>query len=93
MMSKKLDALRDAPIEELESQIVSLKVELSKEKAQTASGTRAEKPAKIRDARRQIARVLTIINERKIARENKAKAAKAGKGTAEKANNQVGQKR
>ncbi|VVC00448.1 50S ribosomal protein L29 [uncultured archaeon] len=65
-MAKKLDVLRDTPLQELEAKIVELRAELSKERAQAASGTKAEKPAKIRDTRRHIARILTIINERKI---------------------------
>ena len=65
MVAKKLNALRDNSIEELEDQMVKLKNELAKEKATIASGTRAEKPSKIRNARRQIARLLTIIKEKK----------------------------
>lgn len=64
-MTKKNDTLRENSIEELNAKLVELKAGLSKEKAQVASGTRAEKPAKIRDARRQIARILTIIGEKK----------------------------
>ncbi|HLC92538.1 MAG TPA: 50S ribosomal protein L29 [archaeon] len=64
-MGKKLAALRDNSTEELESKLLDLKGELSKEKALVASGTRAEKPSKIRNARRQIARILTIIGQKK----------------------------
>ncbi len=63
-MSKKLAVLRDSSVIELESRLVELKTGLSKEKALVASGTRAEKPSKIRNARRQIARILTIINQK-----------------------------
>jgi len=66
MSSKKLAVLRDNSVEELEAKILELKTELSKEKAIVASGTRAEKPAKIRGIRRQIARILTILNEKNI---------------------------
>ena len=66
MGSKKLAVLRDNSTEELEAKILELKTELSKEKAIIASGTRAEKPAKIRNIRRQIARILTILNEKNI---------------------------
>ncbi len=64
MGRKKLTALRDNSIEELEGRILELKQELSKEKALISSGTRAEKPSKIRNARRGIARILTIIGEK-----------------------------
>lgn len=64
MSTKKLTTLRDNSIEDLEAKLVELKTELSKEKALIASGTRAEKPSKIRNTRRDIARVLTIINEK-----------------------------
>ena len=66
MSSKKLAVLRDNSVEELEAKMLELKTELSKEKAIVASGTRAEKPAKIRELRRQIARILTILNEKNI---------------------------
>ncbi len=74
-MAKKLDALRDNSIQELEAKLVELKTTLLKEKAKGASGTRAEKPAKIRNARRGIARTLTIINEKR----RKAASKQAGK--------------
>ncbi|MEK6958198.1 MAG: 50S ribosomal protein L29 [archaeon] len=67
-MVKKLAVLRDNSVEELEAKIVDLKNLLSKEKAMVSSGTRAEKPSKIRNTRRQIARILTIINEKKTAK-------------------------
>ena len=68
MAAKKLAVMRDNSIEELEAQLAELKAGLSREKAIIASGTRAEKPSKIRNARRQIARVLTIIREKKTKR-------------------------
>ncbi len=76
-MAKKLEALRDSSAQELEAKLVELKTTLSKEKAQVSSGTRAEKPAKIRNARRQIARILTIMGEKK-AKASAAALAKAG---------------
>ena len=65
-VAKKLSALRDSAIEELDSKLLALKSELSKEKALVASGKRADKPSKIRNARRQIARILTIMKQKKI---------------------------
>jgi len=63
MVTKKLAKLRDNSREDLDAKLVELKNDLSKEKAMVASGTRAEKPSKIRNTRRQIARILTIIRE------------------------------
>ncbi|MBI4210129.1 MAG: 50S ribosomal protein L29 [Candidatus Diapherotrites archaeon] len=71
MGSKKLAVLRDNSTPELEAKIVDLKSELVKERALISSGTRAEKPAKIRNARRQVARILTIINEKKAKKHGK----------------------
>lgn len=64
--------LRGMAIEELEEKLVDLRNDLSKEKAVIASGTRAEKPAKIRNLRRTIGRIMTIINEKKK-KENEVK--------------------
>lgn len=64
MGKKKLVALRDNSVEDLEAKMTDLKKELSKEKATISSGTRAEKPSKIRNTRRQIARILTLIGEK-----------------------------
>ena len=57
--AKELMALSKA---DLEGQVVELKQELAKERATTASGTRSENPGKIRKLRRDIARILTIMN-------------------------------
>ncbi|MCR4335891.1 MAG: 50S ribosomal protein L29 [archaeon] len=65
MGKKRLATLRDNSVEELEGKLVDLKSVLSKEKAMVASGTRAEKPSKIKNTRRQIARILTIVTEKK----------------------------
>ncbi|MEM4662579.1 MAG: 50S ribosomal protein L29 [Candidatus Diapherotrites archaeon] len=67
----KASELRALSNEDLANKLASLKRELSKEKAIVASGTRSEKPSKIRNLRRDIARILTIINERKINEEKK----------------------
>lgn len=44
--------------------VAELKTELAKEKALVASGTRPEKPGKIKSIRKTIARILTIIKEK-----------------------------
>jgi large subunit ribosomal protein L29 len=51
---------------ELTTQAIELKQELAKERATVASGTRSEKPGKIRKLRREIARILTAIQAKKI---------------------------
>ncbi len=50
---------------ELEEKIVELKQELSKERAAIASGTKSEKPSKIKNLRRDIARLFTILQTKK----------------------------
>ena len=47
---------------ELNEKAIELKQELAKERAVIASGTRSEKPGKIRKTRREIARILTALN-------------------------------
>ena len=47
--------------DELTSQVVDLKQELSKERATIASGTRSENPGKIKKIRKDIARILTVL--------------------------------
>lgn len=65
-MSKKNAVLRDKSVPELESQLVDLKSNLAKERSHAVSGTKSDKPAKIRAMRRGIARVLTIMREQKV---------------------------
>ena len=65
-MAKKLMAeLKGMSQENLQSRLVELKGELAKERSLVASGTRPDNPGKIRKVRRNVARVLTLINERK----------------------------
>jgi large subunit ribosomal protein L29 len=60
-----------------ERQVAELRSELAKEKAVAASGTRPENPGKIRAMRRNIARFLTVINEKARAGEKAGQAEKA----------------
>ena len=64
-MSKGMKKFREKESTELETQVANFRAELGKEKSSISSGTRAEKPAKIRNLRRDIARMKTIINERR----------------------------
>jgi large subunit ribosomal protein L29 len=73
MAATKAKELREMAIEELEEKLLSMKNELSKEKTQISSGTRAENPGKIKKTRREIARILTVINEKKTKKGGKQK--------------------
>lgn len=64
-MKGKVSELRSSDKEKLLERVTEFKAELSKERAAIASGTRAEKPAKIKNLRREIARMLTVLNEKK----------------------------
>lgn len=50
---------------ELNAKAIELKQELAKERAIAASGTKSEKPGKIRALRREIARIFTALNQKK----------------------------
>ncbi|PIU21098.1 MAG: 50S ribosomal protein L29 [Candidatus Diapherotrites archaeon CG08_land_8_20_14_0_20_34_12] len=63
----KASELRTMNALELEAKLRILKIELAKERAVIASGTRPEKPTKIRNTRKDIARILTILNQKKLA--------------------------
>ena len=70
-MAKKIGEMRDLATGELEARLIDLRSDLARERALAASGTRQEKPAKTRNMRRAIARILTVMGEKK------GKAAKA----------------
>lgn len=61
--------LRELSVVELDERLVQLRTDLAKERASVASGSRAEKPAKIRNLRRGIARVLTIMGQKAEAKQ------------------------
>ena len=58
--------IRDLSNEELEKEVVSLKEELYDLRFAQATGT-LENPARIREVRKTIARIKTVITERKNA--------------------------
>ena len=58
--------VRDLSNEELEKEVVSLKEELYERRFAQATGT-LENPARIREVRKTIARIKTVITERKNA--------------------------
>jgi len=65
----KANEVRAMSIPEARKQLHELKTELAKEKAVAAGGTRPENPGKIGSLKRNVARILTIINEKKRAGE------------------------
>ncbi len=60
----KTEELRNLSREELKEKVVSLKKSLFDMRTQKSSG-RIEKPSQIKHTRRDIARVLTILHEKK----------------------------
>ena len=61
-MTLKNKELARLPEKELIQKAIELKQDLTKERATVASGTRSDKPGKIRKIRREIARILTAIS-------------------------------
>lgn len=59
----KSDEIRDMSIEEMEARLAELRSELAREKAVAAGGGALENPGKVKELRRTIARVLTIMKE------------------------------
>ena len=63
-MTLKHQELMKMGSDELTQKAIELKQELAKERAVIASGTRSEKPGKIRKLRREIARILTALSKK-----------------------------
>ena len=59
----KPEELRGFTVEELQEKILSLKKELFDLRGK-ATGDKIEKPSRIRDARKEVARILTILKEK-----------------------------
>ena len=57
--------LRELPTEKLIEKLREARLELMKLRAKKALGT-LEKPAMIRNTRKLIARILTVLNERRV---------------------------
>ena len=77
MTKKRTSPLRELGQNELMEKIVQLRGEMARERAINASGTRPENPGKIRKMRRENARILTIMGEKK--RQQPAAKAQAAK--------------
>jgi large subunit ribosomal protein L29 len=63
MKAREIRGLND---EGMENQIIELKNELIKENGQIATGTTPKNPGRIKQIKKNIARILTIRNEKKI---------------------------
>lgn len=63
--------LRQMSIEALEARLLELKKELSKINTKLSSGTAPENPGRVREVKKAIARMLTIITEKKKQPEKK----------------------
>jgi len=61
----KLNTLREFNDEDLRAKLLELKADLSKLKSESAKGTLKKETGNIKWTRRAIARIITIINERK----------------------------
>lgn len=66
MARMKLKTLREFNEDDLKSKLVELKGDLSKLKSESAKGTLKKETGKIKWIRRDIARIQTIMNEKKI---------------------------
>jgi large subunit ribosomal protein L29 len=63
--------LRSLGSEELKDKLKQLKSELSTEKGSVASGTKPDNPGKIKEIKRTIARILTVLHEREGGKKQK----------------------
>ncbi|ADP77657.1 LSU ribosomal protein L29P [Methanothermus fervidus DSM 2088] len=61
----KPDELREMSVKELEKKLEELRAEYSKEESKAAASGAPDNPGRMRELRRTIARILTIINEKK----------------------------
>ncbi len=60
----KAKEIKNMSKEEIKQSIAEMKQELAKERATIASGSKSENPGKIRKLRRDVARLLTKLNEK-----------------------------
>ncbi len=57
------DELRDMNLDELKAKLRELRAELARERAIAASGGSLENPGRMRELKRTIARIITIVKE------------------------------
>jgi large subunit ribosomal protein L29 len=73
----KKSKIREMADAELKAKLFEFQKELNTERGMLASGGRTSNPGKIRELRKSVARVLTIIHERKLGIVRKVKVAGA----------------
>ena len=61
----KADEIRNMTENELEEKMDDLKLELAKEKGKTDMGSFPENPGRIKEIKKTIAKILTILKERR----------------------------
>ena len=66
MARAKLKTIREMNDDDLSGKLTDLRTDLSKIRSEAAKGTLKKKTGSVKYVRRDIARILTIINERKI---------------------------
>lgn len=59
----KSDEIRDMNLDEMKAKLREMRSELARERAVIASGGSLENPGRVRELRRTIARLLTVIKE------------------------------
>ncbi|MBS3057522.1 MAG: 50S ribosomal protein L29 [Candidatus Diapherotrites archaeon] len=72
-MALKIRQIREMAVQEAEEKLLEMRADLAKEKALVASHTKQENPGKIRALRRTVAKILTIVNEKKHSANEKIK--------------------
>jgi large subunit ribosomal protein L29 len=65
----RMNDIRKWTSEELEKKLEEYRSELLEQRALQASGGAIENPGRIREVRRTVARILTVINEKKLEKE------------------------
>ena len=75
----KIKDLRALSREDLNSKLTELRKELIKHNAQIATGTTPKSPGQVREIKKTIAKILTIVSTQKEKKEPKAKASKKEK--------------
>jgi large subunit ribosomal protein L29 len=73
-MTKEADQLRDVEIDELEAKLVEAKEELFNLRFQLVTG-QLDNPMRIKQVRKQVARILTLIREHELSELEAAGAA------------------
>ncbi len=63
MSSKRMKEIRSMSREERERRLTELRTELVRTRTMVKAGGAVENPSRIRDLRRTIARILTVMNE------------------------------